>query len=47
MTRLAMHWHVVREPDGRKHLDLAWEAAHNCVMPSYSRPQRQPGARYK
>jgi len=30
MTRLAMQWHVVRGPDGRKHLDLAWEAAHRA-----------------
>ena len=47
MTRLAMHWHMVQGADGRKHLDLAWEAAHNCVMASYSRPQSRPGARHK
>jgi hypothetical protein len=47
MTRLAMHWYVVQGANGRKHLDLAWEAAHNCVMPTDSRRQRQPGARHK
>ena len=27
MTRLKMHWHLVEGADGRKHLDMAWEAA--------------------
>ena len=27
MTRLKMHWQLVQGADGRKHLDMAWEAA--------------------
>ena len=27
MTRLNMHWQLVQAADGRKHLDMAWEAA--------------------
>lgn len=47
MIRLTMHWYMVQGVDGRKHLDLAWEAAHNCLMPGYSRRQSQPSARRK
>jgi hypothetical protein len=27
MARLKVHWQLVQEADGRKHLDMAWEAA--------------------
>jgi hypothetical protein len=47
MTRLMMHWHLVQGADGKRHLDMACESAHTCIMASHSRPQRQPGLRHK
>jgi len=28
MTRLKMHWQLIQGADGRKHLDMLWEAVH-------------------
>jgi hypothetical protein len=39
MIRLNMHWHVVQGADGRKHLDMAWEAAQAREVPSVSPPK--------
>ena len=39
MIRLNMHWHVVQGTDGRKHLDIAWEAVPARVVPSVSLPK--------
>lgn len=44
MTRLKMHWQLV-QTDGRKHLDMAWEAAKARVVPSVSLPQIYRSAR--
>ena len=47
MTRVKMHWQLVTEADGRKHLDMAWEAAQARVVPSVSLPQIYRKARQK
>ena len=39
MTRLMIHWHLVHGADGKRHLDMAWESTHTCIMPSHSRPE--------
>ena len=45
MTRLMMHWHLVQGADGKRHLDMAWESTHTCIMACHSRPQSQPGVK--
>jgi len=47
MARLKVHWQLVQEADGRKHLDMAWEAAKARVVPSVSLPQVYRSARQK
>ena len=47
MTRLQMHWQLVKEADGRKHLDMLWEAAQGWVTPSVSLPRIYRSARRK
>jgi len=39
MTRLKMHWQLVKEADGRQHLDMAWEVAQARKVLSLSRSQ--------
>ena len=43
MTRLMMHWHLVKGPDGKRHLDMTWESTHTCMTARRSRAQRQRG----
>jgi len=45
MTRLKTHWQLVKEADGRKHLDMSWEEAQAWVVPSVSLPQIYRSAR--
>ena len=47
MTRLRMHWQLVKEADGRQHLEMAWEAAQARRVPSLSRPQIHRSVRQK
>jgi hypothetical protein len=47
MTRLTVHWHLVQKSDGRRHLDMAWEAGQARKMPGLSRSQTQAGANHK
>jgi hypothetical protein len=39
MTGMKMHWRLIRESDGRTHLNMQWEAAHSDSMRGFARMQ--------
>jgi len=39
MTRLKMHWQLVLETDGRKHVQMEWERARARIVLSPSNPE--------
>ena len=45
MNGLKMHWRLIQESDGRRHLNMHWEPTHSCRIRSFARAQIHKNAK--